>query len=182
MILNGDLLISNISLAQDYIFRRSVVLICDSDNNRNPMGFIINKPLKINLSDVISKVNKKIRLHFGGPVSSETLFCVHKSELKLKSSKRVTKYLNHGCDLNEIIYKCNNGELNKDNTIFFLGYSGWSYNQLLEEIDDNFWKINKKYSKNIFKNSDENLWIKLTKKIEGNSYLWSHSPENIADN
>lgn len=182
MVSKGDLLISNISLAEDYIFRRSVVLICDNESNKNPMGFIVNKPLEIDLSNVVSNVNKKFRLHFGGPVSSDTLFCLHKSELKLKSSKQVTKYLSYGCDLNEIISKCNNDQLNKENTMFILGYSGWSHNQLLDETNDKFWKINKEYSKKIFEKSDENLWTRLTKKIEGNSYIWSNSPENIKDN
>tara|TARA_B000000532_G_C18708313_1_gene337109 strand:- start:409 stop:555 length:147 start_codon:yes stop_codon:yes gene_type:complete len=29
----------------------------------------------------------------------------------------------------------------------YLGYSGWTKNQLLEEIRGNYWKINKNYSK-----------------------------------
>ena len=66
--------------------------------------------------------------------------------------------------------------------MFFLGYSGWSDQQLRDEIDENFWKINKDYSKNIFEKSRENLWNKLTKKMEGNSYIWSNAPENLQDN
>ncbi len=182
MVSKGQLLISDMSLAEDSIFRRSVILICDNENNTSPMGFILNKPLKINLSNIISKVSKKLKVHFGGPVSSDTLFCIHKSELKLKSSKHVTKYLSYGCDLNEIVVRVENGELNEKNIMFFLGYSGWTNDQLLEELDQSCWKISKKNSKIIFKKSEENLWNKLAKKIKGDFYIWSNAPENIQDN
>ena len=61
MISKGDLLISDLSLAEDLVFRRSVVLICDLDEDKNPMGFILNKPLKINLSNIISEVKKSLK-------------------------------------------------------------------------------------------------------------------------
>jgi len=179
LIYKGDLLISDVSLAEDSIFRRSVILICDKEN---PMGFILNKPLDIHLPNILSSVKRKFKVYFGGPVSEDILFCVHKSELKLKSSKQITKYLSYGFDLNEIISKTESGELNEGNVMFFLGYSGWSYKQLLKEIKDNFWKINKDYSKNIFEVSSENLWKNLTIKIDGDSYIWSNAPENLQDN
>ena len=146
------------------------------------MGFILNKPLEINLSNIFSGVSKKLKLFFGGPVSEDKLFCIHKSELNLKSSKKITEYLSYGLDLDEIISKTENGELDEENVMFFLGYSGWSDQQLRDEIDENFWKINKDYSKNIFEKSHENLWNKLTKKMEGDSYIWSNAPENLQDN
>lgn len=179
MIYKGDLLISDLSLAEDSIFRRSVILICDKEN---PMGFILNKPLDIHLPNILSSVNRKLKVYFGGPVSGDLLFCVHKSELKLKSSKQITKYLSYGFDINEIIVKTESGELNEGNIMFFLGYSGWSDKQLLNEIKENFWKINKDYSKNIFEVSRESLWKNLTKKIDGDSYIWSNAPENLQDN
>ena len=146
------------------------------------MGFILNKPLEINLSNIFSGVSRKLKLFFGGPVSEDKLFCIHKSELKLKSSKKITEYLSYGLDLDEIISKTENGELDEENVMFFLGYSGWSDQQLKDEIDEKFWKINKDYSKNIFEKSHENLWNKLTKKMEGDSYIWSNAPENLQDN
>ena len=73
-------------------------------------------------------------------------------------------------------------ELNKNDLMIFLGYSGWSNHQLYNELNEKCWKINKDYSKNIFKKSKENLWKKLTKKIEGESYIWYNAPENLRDN
>ena len=182
MISKGYLLISNLSLAEDYVFRRSVILICDIENNKNPMGFILNKPLEINLTNILSNVNKKFKIFYGGPVSTDTLFCVHKSELNLKSSKEITKNISYGFDLDEIILKTESGELDEKNIMFFLGYSGWSDKQLLNEIKENFWKINKDYSKKIFEKTQENLWNTLIKKMEGDSYIWSNAPENIQYN
>ena len=175
-------MVSNVSLAEDFIFRRSVILICDKDNKKNPMGFILNKPLKINLSNILSTINKEIKVYYGGPVSEDSLFCIHKPELKLKSSKQVTESLSYSYDFNEIYKKASNDELNEENSMLFLGYSGWNDFQLLEEIKEECWKINKEYSKRIFEKSEENLWKKLTKKIEGDSYIWANAPENLQDN
>ena len=158
-----------------------MILICDNENE-NPMGFILNKPLEINLSNIFPHLNKKLKLYFGGPVSENKLFCIHKSELKLKSSKKITKDLSFGFDLDDIVSKNENDELDEENIMFFLGYSGWSDQQLKEEIQEKFWKIYKGYSKNVFEKSNENLWNKLIKKMEGSSYIWSNAPENLQDN
>ena len=148
----------------------------------NPMGFILNKPLEVDLSNILTNVTKKIKVYYGGPVSKDTLFCIHKSEIKLKSSKQITRYIRYGCNLNEIITNLENGEINDGNTMFFLGYSGWTNKQLLEEINQNYWKINTEYSKNIFEKSEENLWKKLLEKTGGESYIWSNAPESLGDN
>lgn len=182
MISIGDILISDISLAEDFIFRRSVILICNKESESNPMGFIINKPLQYDLSREILKINKKFILHFGGPVSSDILFCLHKNDINFESSKKITKNLSFGCNLDEIIEKTKNNELNNDNVMFFLGYSGWTKNQLLREIKEKHWKVNTEYSNQIFKKSKKNLWKKLTKKIEGDASIWANAPENILDN
>ena len=141
MISRGDLLISDLSLAEDLVFRRSVVLICDVDENKNPMGFILNKPLEINLSNIFSEVKRKFKVHFGGPVSRDTLFCIHKTNLKLKYSIQITKDLSYGFDLEEVITKTENGELNKNNLMIFLGYSGWNNRQLYNELNEKCWKM-----------------------------------------
>ena len=47
----------------------------------------------------------------------------------------------HGINLNDIHSKINN------KFEIYLDYSGWTKNQRLEEIRDNYWKINKNYSK-----------------------------------
>ena len=167
MISIGDILISDISLAEDFIFRRSVILICNKESESNPMGFIINKPLQYDLSREILKINKKFILHFGGPVSSDILFCLHKNDINFESSKKITKNLSFGCNLDEIIEKTKNNELNNDNVMFFLGYSGWTKNQLLREIKENIGKLiqntqikflkslKKIYGKNLQKKSRE---------------------------
>ena len=195
MISKGDLLISDLSLAEDLVFRRSVVLICDLDEDKNPMGFILNKPLEINLSNIFSEVKKKFKIYFGGPVSRDTLFCIHKTNLKLKYSKQITKDLSYGFDLDEIITKTENGELNKNNLMIFLGYSGWNNHQLYNELNEKCWKIkiiqkiflqNQRiiYGKNLQKKSKVNLIFgvmhqKTYEIIEIENLKKLYSPQNL---
>ena len=60
--------------------------------------------------------------------------------------------MSYGFDLDEIITKTENGELNKNDLMIFLGYSGWSNHQLYNELNEKCWKINKDYSKIFLQN------------------------------
>lgn len=60
---------------------------------------------------------------------------------------------------------------------FFLGYSGWAPEQLLNEIEEKFWIVSDIDSGIIMK-KNSNIWKELLNK-KGDSYaLWANSPTN----
>ena len=72
------LLISTPGL-NDSIFRKSIVLVCDHDEN-GAMGLIVNKSIIPDgekssfLKDIFTNMNINSKIYFGGPVASTAVF------------------------------------------------------------------------------------------------------------
>ena len=93
----GRLLISDPFLPDPY-FKRSVVLLVEH-NEDGSLGFILNKPLEISLSDTELKVNgANHSMFFGGPVQSTDLFYVHSKGIQIDGSTEVKDGLFWGGD------------------------------------------------------------------------------------
>ena len=61
------------------IFKRSVILLTENDEN-GTVGFIINKPLRLKIHDVVEDFpNFDATVHLGGPVQPDMLNFIHKA-------------------------------------------------------------------------------------------------------
>jgi putative transcriptional regulator len=66
---------------------------------------------------------------------------------------------------------------------FFLGYSGWSTQQLDQELELNSWVVAPNdYKNNIIGNNNNNLWKEKMLEFGGNYKLWSNAPQNPSYN
>ena len=65
-LIKGQLLIAEPSIIGDLSFNRSVILLADHDKDGS-VGFIINKPLKYTIHDLIPEINSKLKIYNGGP-------------------------------------------------------------------------------------------------------------------
>ena len=66
----GQLLIAEPSTLGDVSFNRSVILLADH-NADGSVGFIINKPLKYTINDLVPEINAKFKIYNGGPVEQD---------------------------------------------------------------------------------------------------------------
>ena len=72
----GKVLISEPFLGDNY-FKRSVVLITEH-NKEGSVGFVINKPVKIKIGEVMNDLpGVDHNFSLGGPVASDTLHFIH---------------------------------------------------------------------------------------------------------
>jgi len=73
----GVLLIAEPFMVDSY-FKRAVVLLT-SYSEKEVSGFILNKPLKTSLCDIIPNEfeNFDVPIYLGGPVDSSSLFFIH---------------------------------------------------------------------------------------------------------
>ena len=179
----GNLLISTPNILSDYYFKRSIVLITEI-NDREVMGLIINKELDYNLSDIDSSVNaKKIKLFSGGPVSQDNLFFIHEEPEIIKNSRLCYDNLCFGGDYEKLIEMINNNEFDWKNKVkFFSGYSGWTIEQLNEEIKEGSWIIDTKKNINVFKNNVKYLWKNKIKKSNTEFKIWLNAPNDPQNN
>ena len=179
----GNLLISTPNILSDYYFKRSIVLITEI-NDREVIGLIINKELDYNLSDIDSSVNaKKIKVFSGGPVNQDNLFFIHKEPKIIKNSRFCYDNLCFGGDYEKLIEMINNKELDWKNKVkFFSGYSGWTIEQLNEEIKEGSWIIDTKKNINVFENNVKYLWKNKIKKSNSEFKIWLNAPNDPQNN
>ena len=178
----GSLLIADPSVIGDNNFHRSIILLVEHDHNGS-FGFIINNPLNYTTNDITIEMEYDFPLYYGGPVDQENLFFVHKMGNLIPNSLQIQNDLYWGGDFKKTISLVNDQQLNVNDIKFFLGYSGWSPNQLNLEIESKSWIVKKNSnSSEIFRNKSKSLWSKKMKELGGDFILWSNSPENPYEN
>lgn len=125
----GRVLVSEPFLADTY-FRRSVVYLTEH-NEKGSMGFVLNKALDIKISDVIDDFPEgDFPVSVGGPVSTNTVHYLHTLGDEIPESVHVKDGVFWGGDFEVLKHRIRQGEAKPKDVRFFLGYSGWSENQL----------------------------------------------------
>jgi len=176
--IKGKILLAEPSIYRDQNFHRSTVIIVD-DKDSSILGFILNKPLDYTLNEIVPDIKINLPIYFGGPVDQENLFLIHNAGNIIPGSQKICKNLFWGGDFDKIVALVNNKILTKKDIRFFLGYSGWSVNQLKNEIAAKSWIVTENFfSDEIFILKPETLWKKQMVSLGGKYIIWSNTPEN----
>jgi len=174
----GHLLIAEPSIIGDLSFNRSVILLADH-NNEGSVGFIINKPLKYTINDLVPEIEARFKIYNGGPVEQDNLYFIHNIPDLIPNSIEISNGIYWGGDFESTKELINNGAIGKDNIRFFLGYTGWEANQLEDEMTANSWIITKNsYENRIIGKSTTNFWKEKILELGGDYLIWSNAPEN----
>ncbi|MFL2628608.1 MAG: YqgE/AlgH family protein [Candidatus Marisimplicoccus sp.] len=174
--MKGNILIASPNLLFDNFFSKTIIFIVDQTKD-GYTGFILNKPLKIKIKEV-----KNFTIFNGGPVSNENLYFIYKTEQPLKGSLKIKDNIYWGGNIDEI-FKLIEEEIIDNNSIrFFIGYSGWDFDQLKNEIENKNWIIGKNNTETILEINNQSHWKGEMKKLGGEYILWSESPENPISN
>ena len=178
----GLLLVAEPSIIGDISFNRSVVLLA-AYNESGSVGFIVNKPLESSLNDFIPELNSKIPVYNGGPVEQDNLYFIHKIPDLIPDSIEISNGIYWGGDFNEIISLLQENKIKESEIRFFLGYSGWSNNQLEEELEVSSWVVTaNKYKNRILGETGANFWKEKMIEFGGDYLIWSNAPENPSFN
>ncbi len=174
----GHLLIAEPSTLGDTSFNRSVILLADH-NQSGSVGFIINKPLKYTIQDLVPEIKANFKIYNGGPVEQDNLYFIHNVPELIPNSIEISNGIYWGGDFDATRDLINQNKIHKNNIRFFLGYTGWEANQLENEMYSNSWII----SKNIYKNkiigkSTTDFWKEKILELGGDYLIWSNAPEN----
>ncbi|MBN2637329.1 MAG: YqgE/AlgH family protein [Prolixibacteraceae bacterium] len=177
----GRILIAEPFLHGDY-FSRSVVLLVNY-SEKGAVGFILNKKIDFSLQDVFIDFPKfDAKVFLGGPVSSDSIFFIHKLGEQLPGSIHVLGDLYWGGDFNVLREMAQRGILNPLDINFFLGYSGWDAGQLERELRENSWLVTDVDDKIILQNTDKVTWANFVKKAGNRYHIWENFPENPSFN
>jgi len=129
---------------EDPNFARTVTYVC-AHNEEGAMGIVINRPLKIELGEVLSQmqleaVDPSINarpVYQGGRVHRDRGFILHRPALDFGSTIRVSDDIAISTS-REILSAISRGEGPAD-TLVALGYAGWGAGQLEQEMQQNAW-------------------------------------------
>ena len=176
---NGKLLVADPSIIGDFSFTRAVVLLADH-NDEGSVGFILYKPMSHDLSTFVPEISQPFSVFEGGPVDQDRLYYIHSRQDRIPNSKTISKELAWGGDFDVIKAMINSGELSSDEIKFFLGYSGWSCDQLIDEIKQKTWIVLDDGDKktNISTSNDASFWKSKMMRLGGRYILWANSPSH----
>lgn len=125
-------------------FHHTVTYIC-AHNDEGAMGIVINRPLELALSDVLSQMDmpsnhatvQDMAIYQGGPVQTDRGFVLHTPGQDWDSSIQISPAI---CvtTSRDILQALADGE-GPDHILVALGYAGWAAGQLEHEIAENAW-------------------------------------------
>lgn len=172
---SGSILISEPFLG-DPNFERTVVLICKHDEEGS-FGLVLNRKSNLKLSDVLEleQADIDMELHIGGPMEHNTLHYLHQLSV-LPDSIPLGSAVYWGGDFEKLKELLNANEIEADDIRFFLGYSGWSADQLEDEIKNNVWIVNNSATDKVFDLNADSLWRDILKQMGGKYKILSNYP------
>jgi putative transcriptional regulator len=171
----GKLLISEPFL-NDPNFERTVILLCEF-NQEGAFGFVLNKPTILKLSDVIDEEYRiDAPVFIGGPVEQDTLHYLHTLGDKLEGSVKVTNNVYWTGSFEKLKELIDKGEVKDTEIRFFLGYSGWTNEQLKEEIEQKAWFIADIDISSFFETDPDKLWRKVLTEMGGEYRIIANYP------
>jgi putative transcriptional regulator len=162
----------------DVHFGRSVILICDHDTKEGTVGFIINKSLETPVSEIMASIHDfDADVFYGGPVQNDTLHYLHTKGDLITGSIKVTDGIFWGGDYQQVKFCIKNGLIEPHEIKFFIGYAGWTSEQLFEELEEVTWIVAEGDADYIFTHSPKYLW-KIALEQKGGRYAVIAQMEN----
>ena len=171
----GSVLLSE-PFIEDPFFKRTVVLLCEH-NEEGSFGFVLNNYIDIELDQVVDEFpHLPYSISVGGPVKNTNLFYIHTLGDLIPESVMVMEGLYFGGDFEVLKAKLIAGEVEWSAVRFFIGYSGWSANQLEEEMKEKSWFVTKVNKKTLMSTEDKDLWKSIMKKLGPRGKLIANLP------
>lgn len=175
----GSILLSE-PFMWDENFRRTVILLCRHHSVEGTTGLILNKPVKIELEDILDNFPKGFggRLFLGGPVGTDLVQMLHTMGHLIDGSQKVGEGIYWGGDFNQLKKLIRQKEITNRHVRFYIGYSGWDAEQLQNELKENSWIISSSRHAYIFNEDPDSLWKMILTDMGGLYQTMASYPEN----
>jgi putative AlgH/UPF0301 family transcriptional regulator len=162
----GKLLVASRGLG-DPDFARTVILLVHYDE-KGVLGLILNRRTNVPLAQVLDLEAAKDRsdpVYLGGPVAPSGVFALFKSSAKIEKAENIfgDVYLISDKTLFE---QTISGR--PDPAVFhvYLGYAGWTQDQLRTEVQLGGWFVFPADAGTIFNSDPNSLWLQMIQKAE----------------
>jgi len=172
---NGCLLIARPYLG-DHNFERTVIFLCEH-NAQGSFGLVLNQPTPFMLNEAIGEsFYSDMPLRVGGPVGRNTLHFLHRLGNQISDSIEVLPNLFWSGNFDEVKTLLRVGSIKSTDMQFFVGYSGWSAQQLQREYEQNTWVISEGDADLVLDTSPEAMWREVLKRMGGEYKVMANMP------
>ncbi|MEG1616998.1 MAG: YqgE/AlgH family protein [Bacteroidales bacterium] len=173
----GSVLISEPFLTEAY-FQRAVILLVEY-HTEGSMGLVLNKPTGVILNDLIEGLDtvEDIPVYCGGPVRHDRLFYLHTLGDLIPGSLPIGDQLYIDGDFETLLAYIRCGNKIKGRIRFFMGYSGWEHQQLLEEIRENAWLVAENKTLPDLSGEGDDFWRQTLMKQDRKYAQWLNYPK-----
>jgi putative transcriptional regulator len=163
----GKLLVASRDLA-DPIFAKTVVLLVHYGSD-SVVGLMLNRRSEVPLSRVFDQLkaakSRSDLVYLGGPVEISAVFALVRSKTNPKSAERILGdvYL---ISTKSLFEKTLSARLEPGVFHVYLGYAGWTAEQLRTEVEAGAWFIFQGDAQTVFNSDPDNLWSQMIRKTE----------------
>jgi putative transcriptional regulator len=178
----GCVLLSD-PFTQDPYFSRSAILLC-RHNKKETFGFVLTNYIELDLHKLAENMPEIItKISFGGPVEKDNLFYIHTFGKEIEGAEKIMDTLYFGGDY-EMLFALIKAEPKRINEVrFFIGYAGWDFEQLNNEMKDHSWiAVTNISEKEILSTSSDHFWKDCMTKQGSKFEMISNFPLNPNEN
>ena len=118
------------------------------------------------------------RISIGGPVNNSNLYYLHTLGEQIGDSVEVMDGIYMGGDFEILKKKLRMGQVQKDEVRFFVGYSGWSPNQLDTELGSKSWFVANVKPKLLMNTDVTDLWKKVMESMGSKGSMIANLPDD----
>ncbi|MBC7652012.1 MAG: YqgE/AlgH family protein, partial [Deinococcales bacterium] len=152
----GILLLSDPFL-KDPNFLRTAIILCEY-NKEGSVGFVINKPFKLGLGDLVDGLEDiDFPVYEGGPVQKNSIHFIHTCPNIISDGAPICKGIFWGGNFEQVRILLKTNRLTHKDIRFFIGYSGWGAGQLEDEIAEKSWITRASSSSLVFSTKAEHI-------------------------
>ena len=171
----GILLIADPFL-KDPNFLRTVVFLCEHQEEGS-FGFVLNRKYENTLDELIPELEgHHLPVFYGGPVQMDTIHFLHQYPGEIPGGKEVLKGVYWGGDFDAVVDMIKNENINADKIRFYIGYSGWSMDQLKDEMNEKSWLTVEATRKLVFHRNYQEIWKDSLKHLGGDYEIMVNFP------
>jgi putative AlgH/UPF0301 family transcriptional regulator len=163
----GKVLVASRNLG-DPQFAKTVILLVRSDA-QGVLGLVLNHRTDVPLSRVLEKLkaakDRSDPVYVGGPVELPAVFALFHAPAKLEGAERVFDgvYL---ITAKTLLEKTMSSRPDPGVFHVYLGYTGWSPEQLRQEVELGAWFIFQPETSAVFNADPDSLWLKMIRRTE----------------
>lgn len=173
----GRLLLSE-PLMGDFYFGRAVVLLAEH-NDEGSFGLVLNKPVRDKFNTVVKGFpDFDGRLFLGGPIETSSLYFIHTIGDYIEGSIEIGSGMYWGGDIETIKEMMALKSITPNDIRFSIGYSGWSPDQLHDELKRNSWVVSTGLNKDILKIDPKKMWTQLLAPLGDKYSYWPNFPSD----